>query len=140
MTRPILQDWQDVKANTLKTFDIAIKTCNNKNMKITTEICKNAIVEWCLKNPHKVDRELNQMLSTAPKDEFLKIKNWKRSYKQFNGVHTERLFVGTHYDRTNGVSQLMAYVYTDRDDQEIVKLEITSSESISNQIQTGLLY
>jgi hypothetical protein len=75
-------------------------------MKVTTALCKNAIVKMISSNPEIVESQFDDNESAEPAK---LVKNWKRMYKEKNKDGTFlRVFDCTPYD-----DQLRAYVVDD---------------------------
>jgi hypothetical protein len=108
-------------------------------MKITTADCKQYIVDWCAAHTLQVEKEITP-LNRASSAEVLNVKNWKRDYKQRSGDQVERKFDCAPYDDQHGTPQIVAYVYTDADDQKIVGFKFTSTSSMNRFLRQSLMY
>ena len=92
-------------------------------MKVTSEACKLAIVNKCMKISEKIKDEFEPRLTDEEVEKSFIIKNWKREYKEICSYHSpngiERMFDCRPFD-----SQLRAYVYTDDSDSHILEIDI----------------
>ena len=114
--------------------------CYTQNMnKITSADCKQYIVQWCQRNPDRVRAELQKIL-VADSAPVFQIKNWRRCYKQFNGLETERLFHCAPLTDANGRCLLSAYVTSGTQDTRVTGIEFLSAPSLSANVRAMLAY
>jgi hypothetical protein len=89
------------------------------SIKVTTEICKGLIVQYCLEHKEEIKKEFDPLLTDEQFSQSLSEKNWKRESKsKYNNVW-ERSFDCRPFD-----SQLRAYVTTNFDDTEIISVGV----------------
>lgn len=93
-------------------------------MKITTEICKLAIINKCKGIGDFIKNEFEPPLTDEELKETLKIKNWKREYKAKQSTRGGRTIIERLFDCRPFDSQLRAYVYTDENDIIIEKIDV----------------
>ena len=100
-------------------FYVEVEYVAPDGCKVTTEVCKQKIVEFCNLNKGFVCSQFVGGLSDAEYEQTLQVKNWKRMYKgkRYASGDIERAFDCRPFD-----GQLRAYVRTDENDVEIEEL------------------
>jgi len=93
-------------------------------MKITTEVCKLAVVNKCKTIGQFIKDEFVPPLTDKELEETFEVKNWKREYKIKEQTANGRKIIERLFDCRPFDSQLRAYVYTDENDSRIEKIEV----------------
>ena len=94
-------------------------------MKITTELCKEKIVEKCKGMLEFIKNEFYPILTDEEVKKVLHTDNWKRDYKQKDPYSSPgKILIERMFDCRPFDSQLRAYVYTDETDSKILEIDV----------------